>query len=62
MAVPVLSLFVPVLSLGELLLSSVIVIVEQENFFPAFCSLCRTMVETGAKLQVPEIYGMIGAY
>ena len=62
LAVPILSLVVPVLSLVELLLSSGIVIVEQENFFAAFCSLGLTMVETGPKLQAPEIYGRIGAY
>ena len=46
-----------VLSLAAPLLSSVIIIVGQVNSVAANCSLSLTMVETGAKLQVPGIKG-----
>ena len=55
--VPVLSLAVPDMFLAAPLLSSVIVVVGQQNYVAALCSLSLTMVKTGAKLQIPRIKG-----
>ena len=57
LVVPVLSLAVPVMSLAAPLCSSVIAVLGQNNYFAAHCSLSLTMVETGAKLQIPWIKG-----
>ena len=57
LVVHVLSLAVPVMSLAAPFLSSVIVVVRQNNSVAALCSLSLNMVKTGAKLLIPENKG-----
>ena len=53
--VPILSLAVPVLSLAAHILS--LFLWDKMIQLLSFCSLSLTMVEVGAKVQVPEIKG-----